>query len=350
MYKNRIATVPIIALVSVSIGVETVLIRRAQCENSVKVENTVEEGLNTTVFDTPEGKISVNLPDDMAAGDTLSGTVLTEAIGATAEEKEENSNQLNGYVVEVKKAQEVLDEKPQTAVALPEEPQKEREEEKPKQKKTPRITPSKGYKPFAMVLPQMGEPIEICLSKPDGPPICKKEYKVPKSPPLIVTTETVTWPQVGMGGKPIPIKTRCDGKFSNSKVNVGNRTCRLLAESPRQIVARSPVSVVGPTTITINEGSRRAKGHFTNLQVKLTAPKVVLKQGESTTMTVIVTGLEGVTSPVRLKLENKTPDNVSLSGGNSQEIIIQPRRSQSKPQSPPPQERMEQEGEMEVVR
>jgi prefoldin subunit 5 len=32
-------------------------------------------GLVVTTFDTPQGKIKVNLPDDMAAGDTISGTV-----------------------------------------------------------------------------------------------------------------------------------------------------------------------------------------------------------------------------------------------------------------------------------
>jgi hypothetical protein len=35
-------------------------------------------GLTTTTFDTLEGTVSVNLPDDVAAGDTVSGTVTTE--------------------------------------------------------------------------------------------------------------------------------------------------------------------------------------------------------------------------------------------------------------------------------
>ncbi len=68
-----------------------------------KVSSTTETnwGLHTTTFTTAEGKIKVNFPDDMAAGDTISGTVIAEPAGTTLEERERNSDELNGYVVEV---------------------------------------------------------------------------------------------------------------------------------------------------------------------------------------------------------------------------------------------------------
>ena len=55
------------------------------------VASEVAGGLNTTIFATPRGKIRVNLPDDMAPGDTLSGTVIAEPQGK--DDKERAANQ-----------------------------------------------------------------------------------------------------------------------------------------------------------------------------------------------------------------------------------------------------------------
>jgi len=86
-----------------------------------RVSSTTETnwGLHTTTFTTPEGKIKVNFPDDMAAGDTIS-----EPSGATLEERERNSDELNGYVVEVEAEDKTVKEasvktKLLTGVAIP---------------------------------------------------------------------------------------------------------------------------------------------------------------------------------------------------------------------------------------
>src|SRR5947207_6115089 len=46
-----------------------------------QVESRSANGLNISTFTTPQGVIKVNLPDDMAAGDTISGTVTEEPNG-----------------------------------------------------------------------------------------------------------------------------------------------------------------------------------------------------------------------------------------------------------------------------
>ena len=46
--------------------------------NGLRARTDTAFGLTTTTFDTLEGTVSVNLPDDVAAGDTISGTVTTE--------------------------------------------------------------------------------------------------------------------------------------------------------------------------------------------------------------------------------------------------------------------------------
>ena len=58
-------------------------------------------GLYTVKFDTPSGQLKVNLPDDMRAGDTISGTVVPEPNGSTDEERKTNRGTLEGYVVEI---------------------------------------------------------------------------------------------------------------------------------------------------------------------------------------------------------------------------------------------------------
>src|SRR5439155_1903878 len=58
-------------------------------------------GLKTTKFTSSRGTITVNKPDDMTAGDTLSGTVTEEPAGKTEAERAQNQDELKGYVVEM---------------------------------------------------------------------------------------------------------------------------------------------------------------------------------------------------------------------------------------------------------
>src|SRR5262249_5792964 len=64
-----------------------------------RVETKTANGLFVSTFDTPQGKIKVNLPDDMAAGDTISGTVDIEPAGKNDAERAQNQTELNGEVV-----------------------------------------------------------------------------------------------------------------------------------------------------------------------------------------------------------------------------------------------------------
>ena len=63
-------------------------------QKKIPVTTKIEGGLHTVIFETQEGKIKVNLPDDMAAGDTFSGTVIAEPSGNTTEERENNTDEL----------------------------------------------------------------------------------------------------------------------------------------------------------------------------------------------------------------------------------------------------------------
>src|SRR5258708_35310601 len=70
-------------------------------QKSGSARTATSGGLQTTTFDTPRGRVKVYLPDDLAAGDTISGTVSAEPSGKDEKEKQRNSGELQGYVIEL---------------------------------------------------------------------------------------------------------------------------------------------------------------------------------------------------------------------------------------------------------
>ena len=83
-----------LVIVSLTLVCLTSLIASQKSGSSVQAKQ--EGGLYTAVFETNLGKIVVNLPDDMAAGDTISATVVTEPAGRNDKEKQRNAAELNG--------------------------------------------------------------------------------------------------------------------------------------------------------------------------------------------------------------------------------------------------------------
>ena len=54
----------------------------------------VSGGLRTVTLATPRGDIKVSLPDDLNAGDTISGTVVAEPKGKDEKERKSNLDRL----------------------------------------------------------------------------------------------------------------------------------------------------------------------------------------------------------------------------------------------------------------
>jgi hypothetical protein len=284
-------------------------------DGAVSAKETTGGGLKTTTFETPEGKLAVNFPDDMSATDTISGTVVADAKGDTPEDKAKNEDEISGYVVEVAKTEEVPRELPQTVVELP-------KKEKKKEKKAPPTCSSKSPDFTCLIPPAVGV-ISLILRNRQGKKICETPMTCnPTPPPAPCPPGECIMPTVGSCGRPVQIKGPCDGMSSTGSVKIGNEIAKPLAESPRQQIVKSPKNIVGQTTIERKEGGTVTTGKFNNVRVKLAAGKVGLQKGESTTITVRVEGLEGLKGPVKLHIENRSIDVVSMEGGNVQEINI----------------------------
>jgi len=243
-------------------------------------------GLDTTIFSTPRGKIRVNLPNDMAAGDTISGTVVAEPEGKNQNDRAQNEGELNGYVVELEKQQSSSIQRNIT-LAIP-----------------VAITTS----------------TYMILKDKKGKEVARTPVPVARTTPPV---EEFDLPTTGQQGRPVEVRGPLDGDSATTRISVGGNDLEILAESPRQVVARNPSGQpVGPSEIEVREKDQVVGGEFRTLGIQLSAPKLNLLRGEQTTLTVTVTGLEGLKESVPLELENKSSNVIQMSGGEVQRLTI----------------------------
>jgi hypothetical protein len=250
-------------------------------------------GLHTASFATPHGLVRVNLPDDLTAGDTISGTVLEEPAGTSDGEKARNQDELSGYVVELEKQPSPVD------------------------KEQPQWTVPAGLAAAA---------VPLVLRDRQGREVARVSVPLQKAPPAGAAPLAADFalPSVGQAGKPVEVRGPFDGRSAETAVKVAGQAARVLAESPRKAVVQTPPGMVGAVDLEVSKGGRTARCTYRSLGVKLSAPKTSLLKGEQTTMTVAVSGLSGADKPVQLVLTNRTPANVTMSGGDRQELSVPP--------------------------
>ncbi|HET7712383.1 MAG TPA: hypothetical protein VFL80_10680, partial [Thermoanaerobaculia bacterium] len=248
-----------------------------------------ENGLHVVTFDTLQGTVTVNLPDDLAAGDTISGTVVAEPKGDSAEQKAANSDSLSGVVV---------------AVAEQE-------------------TPASDGRGKWIVPAAAAVAIPLILRDRSGREIGKANVPVAKAPR---SAEGFQIPVAGQSGKAVAIAGSFDGDFSTSSVKFGGTAMNVLAESPRKLVAQAPAEVSGVGEIEVTEGDVVQKCVYRNIVVKLAAPTVNLKNGQTTTMTVTVEGLAGLEKPFPVSIVNRSPAVVRVAQGDVQTFQVEPKK------------------------
>lgn len=257
-----------------------------------------QSGLREIELNAGGGKVKVTLPDDMRAGDTISGTVSAEPAGKTEAERAKNSAELSGYVVEIAGAQQSPWEKIGN-----------------KLRAFIKFALTEGKAPAGVLKSKTGQTI----ANFDVPISAVSITMPPTSPP---TANDFQFPTLGQQGRPLTLTGPFDGNISNTTVNINGRDVPLLAESPRSVVVEIPADATGPTKIDLKEGNVEKTGSLRSLGVNLTAPKTNLKKGETTNLTVTVSGLEGLTEPVPLRIV--TTGAVNMQGGNTQNLTISP--------------------------
>lgn len=266
-------------------------------------------GLHTATFTTPQGTIKVHLPDDMAAGDSISGTVVADPAGQNESEKAQNQDELNGYVVELEK-----------------------------QPTPPGQGPGRWTIPIGVV-----QAIPVILKDPRGrevgrvrvpvepspnapPPGGRPRPQTPRQPPRQQPQPPgmLQIPTVGQPGKPIEIRGAFDGNSEATGIRINGNEAQVLAESPRKAVVQTPADVVGQAEVEVSENGAVSRCRYRSVGVRLSAPKTTLTKGERTALTVSVRGLEGLDRPIALELANHSPGTVRVDGGDRQTLQISP--------------------------
>jgi hypothetical protein len=280
----------------------------AATQSQGKAVIKTDGGLTIVTFDVDPGKIIVRLPDDMAAGDPISGTVVIVPKGDTAEEKAKNQNALNETVLDLG-GTKIQAGRPTFSWTPP--------------------VPQPGAPPrYNVRITDLDLMLGMLTVNPN----------VPRDPNV---TPTFVIPTLGQQGRAVEITGPFDGNASNTTLSFGPASStfqdfekntenvsggfgliRPLAESPRKMVFESPTNVTGPMQLLLREGDAKSLAPFRNVGVRLSAPKTNLLRGERTTLTVEVTGLEGIQKDVPLQLDSKGV--ITMDGGNFQNLRISP--------------------------
>jgi len=250
----------------------------AFAEGKVSSSFETDWGLYVIVFDVPQGKVTVNLPDDISTGDTVSGTVIAEPSGRTGEEQRGNADELNRYVVEIGRERTPMAERVI--------------------KWTTPATLSR-------------EPIYLILRDKNGEEVARAQIPIQIVPPVerfaTPSPENYQFPIIGQAGKPIWIAGPFDGNFDTTEIKIGGQEARIIAESPRKLVVESPGEAVGPTEIELKEGNLIAKRSFNNLRVVK-----VNEEGTAEEESLV----EQTPSPVNKRVEEK-----EATKGNTETIL-----------------------------
>jgi hypothetical protein len=244
-------------------------------------------GLHVAMFDMPSGKIYVNLPDDLAPGDTASGTVNPIPAGPSERDRVRQLKELNGYLLELGGQ---------------------------------RASTSQQVRRF--VVPPGVTALGIVLLDTHGRPIGEVKAPVgsaaPPPPSYLV-------PPLGQSGRAVCIKGPFDGDLSAAAVQIGGKPTQAIAESPRQLVVRGPEEGAAPAPLEVSQqGKVVTTGTYRNVAVQLSAPLTNLLAGQHTRLTITVTGVEGLRETLPLFLANGTPGVVHMEGGEEQTLCVRP--------------------------
>ncbi len=324
------------------------------------------EGLTVVTFKVDAGTIKVKLPDDMAAGDTISGTVVAEPKGDNETERTQRVGELKGFAIEIKPPAVSASGLPRAAnvnlhdtLVFVADTANNRIQRSTDGGATWQIfagSPGPGNSTgFTHQMPTaVGDGarghslVQVSLNK------LTQGTTAPPGQVLVVTTipnydfpsrkistrregDSFSLPAIGQQGRPVEIFGPFDGNSSNTTINFkrvadfekdaegvsgGFGLIVPDAESPRKVVFESPTNISGPVDIVVKDANAESRGGYRNVGVNLSALKLNLERGERTTLTIEVVGLQGIKDSVPLTLESRGV--ITMEGGMFQPLFIQP--------------------------
>jgi hypothetical protein len=146
------------------------------------------------------------------------------------------------------------------------------------------------------------------------------EATVPVRPAVAASVDAL--PTVGEIGRPVRVRGSFDGSMGNSAAVVSGRETVLLAESPRQLVLDTPDAPLGPGDIVVREGDRVLRGPFRTVSLTVTPAPGPVPADARRTLDVQVAGLADLEAPIPIRITVSGP--VTVEGGREQRLEIRP--------------------------
>lgn len=206
-----------------------------------KVRTEIESisAIQKIIFKTGAGKITVYLPEDILAGDMISGTISTQPAGTSSEDKQANADSLNKYSVEINN--EII---------------------------------SVGNVELKFSIPKSstGGVTYMILRDSNGEEWARNYITYQNTTVDIKNFTAVSpWefqsPKIGRSANPSVIKGPFDGNFGTTSIMVGNKTVKKIAESPRAFIFENPKSPIGNMDLLLNERGVGVKRKYSNIRV-----------------------------------------------------------------------------------
>jgi hypothetical protein len=258
-------------------------------------------GIASVSFHTPQGRIIVNLPDDISSGDTISGSVQIDPVGRNDNERIKNQKLLDEYVIFLANAQTVVKDGDFTC----------------------QFSDSQAVSD--LILKDRYGAI-LCVQalrlQPSLMPAAFQDTGRGASKSTKAYRQDFGLPKLGETGRPAECLGEFDGNFGNTEIKVGGKSVMMLAESPRKLIFESPTETVGPTFIELTENGRSKQANFSNLAIKVSMLHDQITKGQCSSVLIKVAGLTGISYTVPIRVVNRTPQVVSLAGGNTQVLYV----------------------------
>lgn len=252
-----------------------------------------QKGLTTVVFPTQYGDVKVYLPDDVRAGETITGTVIAEPKGNNARQVEKNQVELVKFNINIDGNKFTFSDKPVS------------------------------FKWLVHQDRQIDAPLE--LLHPSG--VKAHVLKIQLKPSTINVSSSYGCgiPSHALTEAPCRITGNFDGDASNTKCMLNNQPTQILAESPRQCIFQMPANAQGPQNMQVSEnGQEKCTRQISGVDMQVTAGDLNLRKGQSTYIDVKLTGLQNLPDKATLTITNVTTNIVTMTNGNIQVIPVWP--------------------------
>jgi hypothetical protein len=206
---------------------------------SAQVRPQVKNGFGLTIatFTLPEGTVTAYLPDDVAPGETFSGTLEGP----------------DGFVLTFGEQR------------------------------------ARTGGRFSWAVPA-GEPRQrftVSLLDPTGNERARASLRTGTPPSR---DAAFRFPPLAQAGKPLSIRGPLDGDFRTTRVEIAGTAVTPLAESARRVIVRAPDNWLGPATATVTKAGAQHRGTVRGLSIATAFPN----RASSGTRDVTVAGVNGI--------------------------------------------------------